>query len=405
MTTSMQQHGNAATTCCRTLVAFLALLALPFVTSAARTAPWPKEKAWAWYNQQSWIRGVNYVPSDCLNFVDQWQAFCWEEHLKTADRELALAAETGFNTVRLFLSYEVWLYEREGFLKRFDDYLALCARHGLRAIVVVHNDCAPAKESFFLKKMGDQRTVYREQKIRSRSAHTGGKTVGYNILDIPEHTDNLLAMATGIVSLHAHDPRVLFWNVMNEPGYNHHGTVAAPVLKRMFEALWKVDPEQPLAADLFATLGRGKDNPAERVARDCSDITSYHCYRDFSFQVERINYLRRNVGRPLINTEWMNRITHNRFQECYPLFYLERIGSVSWGLVRKSDHPSSSDPWPSLWAKYDAGKGDDIDLTQWMHDLYRPSLRPYDPREVALIKRVNAWADEEGMSIQWKKAK
>ena len=376
------------------LLGLLALMS-PIGLSAERTGPWPKEKAWDWHSRQPWIRGVNYVPSDTANYVDQWQSFGWERHLETADRELALAAETGFNTVRLFLAYEVWLYEREGFLKRFDEYLALCARHGLRAIVVLHNDCAPPKECFFLRKMGDQRTVYRGQKVRSRSAHTGGQTVGYNVLDIPEHAEKVVAMAEEIVSRHAHDPRVLFWNVMNEPGYNRHGAVAAPVLKRMFEALWKVDPDQPLAADLFATLGRGKDNPAERVARASSDIVSYHCYRDIAFQVERINYLRRHLGRPLINTEWMNRITRNRFQECYPLFQLERIGAVSWGLVRKSDHPSSSEPWPSLWTRYESGKGDDLDLTQWMHDLYRPSLRPYDPREVALIKRVNALADEE----------
>ena len=218
---------------------------------AARTGPWPKEKAWAWYNAQPWVRGVNFVPSDCVNFVDQWQAHGFEERLVTADRELALASETGFNTVRLFLSYEVWLYEREGFLKRFDRYLDVCARHGIRAIVVLFNDCAPSKENFFLKRMGDQLTVYKGLGVRARSPHTGGPDVGYNILDIPEHAEKLCAMAEELMSLHAHDKRILFWNVMNEPGYNSHGTVAAPWLRRLFEIGWKVDPDQPLAADLF----------------------------------------------------------------------------------------------------------------------------------------------------------
>lgn len=35
------------------------------------------------------------------------------------------------------------------------------------------------------------------------------------------------------------------------------------------------------------------------------------------------------------------------------------------------------------------------DMTKWFHDLYRPSLRPYDPREIALIRRFNALADED----------
>ncbi len=122
---------------------------------------------------------------------------------------------------------------------------------------------------------------------------------------------------------------------------------------------------------------------------------SYHCYRDFEFQVRRVAYLRRRFGRPLINTEWMNRITGNRFAECYPLFFLERVGAVSWGLVRSRRHPSMSEPWPALWTRYEKGEGNDLDFTLWMHEIYRPSYRPYDPKEVDLIKRFNALADED----------
>ena len=363
--------------------------------SAVRTGPWPKEKAWAWYDAQPWIRGVNFVPSDCVNFVDQWQEYGFEQRFATADRELALAAETGFNTVRLFLQFEVWLYEREGFLARFDRYLGVCEKHGIRAIVVLFNDCASSRENFFLKRMGDQSKVYKGMGVRARSPHTGGRDVGYNILDMPEHAAKLYEMAEEIMRLHAHDRRILFWNLMNEPGYNSHGNVVAPHLRRLFEIGWQVDPDQPLAADLFGTLGRGKVNLAENVAAARSDIVSYHCYRDFEFQVRRIAYLRRRFGRPMVNTEWMNRITGNRFAESYPLFFLERVGAVSWGLVRSRRHPSSSEPWPSLWTRYEKGEGGDLDFTLWMHEIYRPSCRPYDPKEVDLIKRFNALADED----------
>jgi len=33
-------------------------------------------------------------------------------------------------------------------------------------------------------------------------------------------------------------------------------------------------------------------------------------------------------------------------------------------------------------------------VTKWQHDLFRPSLRPYDPREIELIKTYNKKADE-----------
>jgi hypothetical protein len=324
-----------------------------------------------------------------------WQAFGSGKRAETFERELKLAADTGFNTVRIFLVTEVWMYEHDEFFARFDRFLGICARNGLRAIVVLHNDCAPPKENFHLKRMGDQRTAYRDTGIRAASAHTGGETVGYNLLDIPEYAEKTLAMAEELMRLHAHDKRILFWNLMNEPGYNNHGKVAAPYLRRLFEIGWKVNPEQPLAADLFATLGRREKNPAETLAAELSDVISYHCYRDYEFQVRRLAYLRKRHGRPLINTEWMNRVTRNRFQECYPLFYLQKVGAVSWGLVRQASHPSSSEPWPSLWTRYESGKGEDVDFTQWMHDVFRPSLRPYDPREVELIKRFNALADED----------
>lgn len=32
---------------------------------------WSKDKIWSWYNERPWIRGCNYVPSDCVNFVEQ----------------------------------------------------------------------------------------------------------------------------------------------------------------------------------------------------------------------------------------------------------------------------------------------------------------------------------------------
>ena len=56
---------------------------------------WSKERAWEWYNNHNWLRGCNFMSSDCANRIDQWQEEGFEERLKTADEELALAAETG----------------------------------------------------------------------------------------------------------------------------------------------------------------------------------------------------------------------------------------------------------------------------------------------------------------------
>ena len=64
---------------------------------------WSKEKAWEWYNSRPWIRGCNFMPSDCANRIDMWQEHDFEKHFATAEREIELAESIGFNSVRIIL--------------------------------------------------------------------------------------------------------------------------------------------------------------------------------------------------------------------------------------------------------------------------------------------------------------
>ena len=52
---------------------------------------WTKKQIWEWYNAHPWIRGCNFIGSDCANRLDQWQSYGREERMKVADKELALA--------------------------------------------------------------------------------------------------------------------------------------------------------------------------------------------------------------------------------------------------------------------------------------------------------------------------
>ena len=53
-------------------------------------ARWSEKKAWEWYNSHRWIRGCNFIGSDCANRIDQWQSYGREERMIVADRELQL---------------------------------------------------------------------------------------------------------------------------------------------------------------------------------------------------------------------------------------------------------------------------------------------------------------------------
>ena len=48
---------------------------------------WSRKKAWEWYDNQPWLRGCNFLPSDCCNRIALWQELDFEQHLATADRE------------------------------------------------------------------------------------------------------------------------------------------------------------------------------------------------------------------------------------------------------------------------------------------------------------------------------
>ena len=96
---------------------------------------WSKEKAWEWYNSQPWIRGCNFMGSDCANRVDQWQSYGFEDRLETAKREFSAVADLGLNSIRLILQFEVWDKEHDAFMENFDRYLSAAYSYGITAMI------------------------------------------------------------------------------------------------------------------------------------------------------------------------------------------------------------------------------------------------------------------------------
>ena len=117
---------------------------------------WSKEKAWEWYNSRPWIRGCNFMPSDCANRIDMWQEYDFEKHFETAEREIALAESIGFNSVRIILEYEVWEHQHDGFMQRLDQYLTMFYKHGITAMMVLANDCSVPRAFWKPAKFGEQ---------------------------------------------------------------------------------------------------------------------------------------------------------------------------------------------------------------------------------------------------------
>ena len=330
--------------------------------------------------------------SDCCNRIDQWQAYKFEKKLATADRELAMAADIGYNAIRIIIEFEVWDRQHDGFIDRLERYIATAYKHGLSSMIVLSNDCAVAKSVYKPAEFGEQKVEWGYHGGRKNSPHVSSTEERYSVLDDPANLPRYKEMIRELISIYAHDERVIVWNLMNEPGNYGRGEKSLPQLKSFFEIARDIDPIQPLCADVWT--GINEDGTAkteiEQFAIDNSDIISYHCYSDYAKSVERIKGLKK-TGRPLLNTEWLHRVNNNNVKEQFPLFYLERIGCFNWGFV--AGKYQTYEPWETFWDILD--EHPEFDITKWQHDLLRPSGRPYDPKEIELIKHFCKKADED----------
>lgn len=357
---------------------------------------WTKEKAWQWYNSRPWMRGCNYMGSDCANRIDQWQSLGFDERLNTADTELRLAAETGFNTIRIILEYVVWEEEHDTFFERFDRYLDTAYKYGISSIVVLGNDCMPPKGPEWKRPtLGEQRVDWGYHGGRKVSQHGTFSTVGYHFLDEPELALRHYEMVREVVERYKNDERICMWDVYNEVGGSNRQHVTMPHLKKYFEIVRQINPSQPLTCCVWSFPDLNDLSSISEVQKyglENSDIISYHNYQSYEENVRIINMLKK-LGRPIVNTEWLARCTHNTVQQMFPLFYLEKIGCTCWGFV--AGKYQTYEPWTCIWDQYEKNPDLDWDFTKWFHDLYRPSLRPYDPKEIELIKRFCEYADKE----------
>lgn len=355
---------------------------------------WSKEKAWEWYNARPWMRGCCYIGADCVNRIEQWQELGFEKRWEATEREIALMQKTGFNTVRLGVEHIVWLEEHDGFMERFERYISLFAKYGISCMITLANDCMPPKNSSRKPHLGEQTVDW---------GYHGGKTSNpcqehsepapHFYLDEPETREKYFDMVREIVTKYKDDERICIWDVYNEPGGCRRQDITIPNVKAMFELVRSINPSQPLTAGVFTMQGKETPfNEVEQYVLDESDIVSYHYYGDYASHVKIIKRLQRK-GRPVINTEWLARCLYNDVFSNFPLFYLEKIGCYNWGFVQSRFQ--GEEPWEGLWQQYESGQNTNFDFTKWFHGLYRRSHRPYDPKEIKLIRDFCDLADKD----------
>ncbi len=83
------------------------------------------------------IRGAVYFPARAYNAYQTYSLF----DAAVIDRDFGYAQQAGINALRMFVSPEFWAEEPGLFMERFEQVIALSAKHGIRVMPVLFEDC------------------------------------------------------------------------------------------------------------------------------------------------------------------------------------------------------------------------------------------------------------------------
>jgi Cellulase (glycosyl hydrolase family 5) len=364
-------------------LAMTMLLAAALQVSAAEQ--WSPEKAQDWYAKKGWSAGCNFSPSTAINQLEMWQADTFDP--KTIDRELGWAQDIGFNVVRVFLHNIVWDEDKDGYLKRMDQFLSIADKHHIKTIFVP------------LDAVWDPYPKAGKQREPKPHVHNSGwvQSPGVEILKDPARHDELKGYIQGVIGHFKNDQRILAWDLFNEPdnmnrpAYEKLEPANKPelslmLLKKAFAWAREVGPSQPLTAGVWMGNWALADKllPMEKYCLEQSDVISFHNYGNLDEMKKCVQNLKR-YQRPILCTEYMARPQGSRFDPVLGYLKEQNVAAINWGFV--DGKTQTIYPWDTWTKTYTA------EPPVWFHDIFHKDGTPYDAKEVAYIKSVTLKKD------------
>ncbi len=357
----------------------LSLLAASLTASAQVRPRWTEAQANTWYARQPWLVGANYIPSNAINELEMFQAATFDPAIN--DRELGLAESIGMNTARVFLQDQLWQQDSAGFKQRLDTFLTIAEKHHIRPLLVLFDSCWETNPH-----LGPQHPPI-------PGIHNSGwvQSPGKERLLDPAVEPQLKSYVEGIVGAFKDDPRILGWDVWNEPD-NKGGDVEADeaakvarvdqLLPQVFAWARSVNPSQPLTSGPWQGnwTDPAKESATVKIQLAESDIITFHNYgwpEEFEARIQSLEPLHR----PIICTEYMARGAGSTFDNSLPIAKRLNVGAINWGLV--AGKTQTYLPWDSWQRPYVL-----IEPTVWFHEVFRHDGTPYRQHEVDLIRQL-----------------
>ena len=360
------------------------LLALLFGHAAPLPAQtpqrWSEEKANRWYQQQPWLVGANYIPATAINQLEMWQADTFDA--KQMDKELGWAEGLGMNTMRVFLHDLLWQQDAAGFKQRLDQFLTIAGRHHIRPMLVLFDSCWDP-----VPKLG-------RQPPPRQGVHNSGwvQSPGAKALEDASQYPRLESYVVGVVGAFANDPRILSWDVWNEPGNVQEGFYAehepknkvelvSALLPQAFAWARSANPTQPLTSGLWeGNWPKSGPTRIEEIQLQNSDIISFHNYSWPDNFEQRVVWLEK-YHRPVICSEYMARSAGSTFDGVLPMAKKYHVGAINWGLV--NGKTQTNFPWESWQHPYVLNQPQ-----VWFHDVFKADGTPYREYETELIRQL-----------------
>ena len=342
------------------------LLILPFVKSK-----WSVERAKTWYSKQNWMIGCNFIPSYAGNQLEMWQVDTFD--VEILNKELQFAENIGFNVLRVFLHYLLWLEDSIGFKQRIETFLDIADSHQIKIMFVFFDDCWNGYPK--LGPQGEPKPgIHNSMWLQCPGQKEVSNTSIYPILR---------DYVQDIMITYRDDSRVSSWDLYNEPGQvaNNHQNDTLPLLKQVYKWAREITCIQPITIGAYGWGRKIIEENYDSFAIESSDIISFHNYHGLDSFIKTIKKIESKVNsRPIICTEYMARTVGSTFKTHLSFMKSHNIGAINWGLV--SGRSQTIYPWRS---SLNAPKP-----KLWFHDILEKDGTPFNKEETDLIKELRS---------------
>ncbi|MCC6581467.1 MAG: cellulase family glycosylhydrolase [Phycisphaeraceae bacterium] len=255
------------------------------------------------YPNYAWLRGFTVVPSWGARIEEAW----WKYEPNRFREEVALATQVHANCIRLWIDFTAWMVDPDTITARFMDAVAAIDEQGMKTMPCLFNRWHDMQWDYGGQYMDD---MYRDWKPKLEYVRT-------------------------LVNPLANDPRILLWDLCNEPQASNLDEDWAKReyawLTEVAAAARQAGARQPITIGT-ATLG-GAAN-VELFAPLCDVLCAHpyaHTRTDLQKLIAGFADLSKRIGKPMLANETIPGALDDLARAAVTRFYVELLAEAGFG--------------------------------------------------------------------------